>query len=305
MEAVTAPSPTPLPQAGEGCIELSTAWPAPAKLNLMLRIVGRRPDGYHLLQTVFQFLDYSDWLWFAPREDGVIERIGEVSGVSPDDDLTVRAARLLQQATGTGQGVTLRIAKHLPIGGGLGGGSSDAATVLVALNHCWRTGLSLAELAAFGLQLGADVPVFVHGQAAWAEGVGERLTPVILDEPWFVVLKPPCQVATGAVFNDPELTRNSPLSTIADFIRGAGGNDCEAVVYRRYPEVAAAAAWLAQQGAARLTGTGACVFAAFPDADSARGVLAQLPPDWTGFVARGCNRSPLHERLAREQRISA
>jgi len=307
MEVVTTPPspPTPLPQAGEGYIELSAAWPAPAKLNLMLRIVGRRPDGYHLLQTVFQFLDYHDWLWFTPREDGVIERIGEVSGVSLEDDLTVRAARRLQQITGTGQGTTIHIIKNLPIGGGLGGGSSDAATVLVALNHYWRTGLSLVELAALGLQLGADVPVFVHGQAAWAEGVGERLTPVMLDEPWFVVLKPACQVATGAVFNDPELTRNSPLSTITDFVNGAGGNDCEAVVYRRYPEVAAAAAWLAQQGVARLTGTGACVFAAFPDADSARQVLAQLPPDWTGFVARGCNRSPLHERLAREQRISA
>ncbi len=278
-----------------------SAWPAPAKLNLMLRIVGRRADGYHLLQTVFQFLDYGDWLWFTPRPDQVIERVGEVPGVSPEADLAVRAARLLQQTSGTAQGVTIRIVKNLPMGGGLGGGSSDAATALVALNHYWRTGLSLTELAALGVQLGADVPVFVHGHAAWAEGIGEQLTPVMLDEPWFVVLKPPCAVATGAVFHDPELTRNSPLSTIADFVNGAGGNDCEAVVYRRYPEVAAAAAWLAQHGAARLTGTGACVFAAFPDAECARQVLAQLPPGWAGWVARGCNRSPLQERLARAQ----
>lgn len=282
-----------------------TAWPAPAKLNLMLRIVGRRPDGYHLLQTVFQFLDYSDGLWFTLREDGVIHRASEVPSVAPEADLAVRAARLLQQATGTRQGVTIRMVKNLPMGGGLGGGSSDAATVLVALNYYWRTRLNLTELAKLGLQLGADVPVFVHGQAAWAEGVGERLTPITLEEPWFIVLTPPSHVATGAVFNDPELTRNSPLSTIADFVKGAGGNDCEVVVYRRYPEVAAAAAWLGQHGAARLTGTGACVFAAFPDADQARRVLAQLPPNWAGFVARGCNRSPLHERLAQIESASA
>ncbi|HPF59216.1 MAG TPA: 4-(cytidine 5'-diphospho)-2-C-methyl-D-erythritol kinase [Candidatus Competibacteraceae bacterium] len=276
------------------------AWPAPAKLNLMLRIIGRRQDGYHLLQTVFQFLDHSDWLRFDLREDGVIERKGEVAGVAPDADLTVRAARLLQQITGTRRGATVHIAKQLPMGGGLGGGSSDAATVLVALNQYWETGLTLAELAELGLQLGADVPVFVHGQAAWAEGVGEQLTPIALDEPWFTVLIPACPVATGAVFSDPELTRNSPLITIADFAKGVGGNDCAAVVYRRYPEVAAAAGWLAQHGAAYLTGTGACVFAAFPEAATARRVLNQLPPGWAGFIAQGRNHSPLHERLARE-----
>ena len=298
MEVVTASSSpfTAFLPAGDE----NDAWPAPAKLNLMLRIVGRRPDGYHLLQTVFQFLDHSDKLWFTLREDGVIAREGEVSGVSSDADLTVRAARLLQQVTKTRQGATIRIIKNLPMGGGLGGGSSDAATVLVALNHYWQTGLSFAELAELGLTLGADVPVFVHGQAAWAEGVGERLTPVELAEPWFVVLKPACHVATGVVFSDPELTRNSPLSTIAHFMKGAGGNDCEAVVYRRYPEVAAAAAGLAQHGTARLTGTGACVFTAFPDMAQARRVLAQLSSRWAGLVARGCNRSPLHERLARE-----
>lgn len=281
------------------------AWPAPAKLNLMLRIVGRRSDGYHLLQTVFQFLDRCDWLAFDLRDDGRIERASEVPGVSADADLTVRAARLLQRVTGVRQGATLHIVKHLPMGGGLGGGSSDAATVLVALNHYWRTGLSLAELAELGLTLGADVPVFVHGQAAWAEGIGERLITLELTESWFVVLVPACQVATGAVFGDPELTRNSLPITISSFLLGEeGGNDCEAVVYRRYPEVAAAVAWLARHGQARLTGTGACVFAAFPDAASARQVLEHLPPGLSGFVARGCNRSPLSERLAREQRAS-
>jgi len=281
-----------------------TAWPAPAKLNLMLRIVGRRPDGYHLLQTVFQFLDRGDWLWFTPRADGVIARESEVPGVSAEADLTVRAARLLQQTAGVRQGATIRIAKHLPMGGGLGGGSSDAATTLVALDQLWRTGLTLAELAELGLTLGADVPVFVHGRAAWAEGVGEQLTPVDLDELWFVVLAPACQVATGAVFDDPDLTRNSPPITITDFVAGAGGNDCEAVVYRRYPEVAAVADWLKRYGQARLTGTGACVFAAFPDDPSAERVLARLPAGWTGFVARGRNRSPLHEYLARRPTAS-
>jgi len=279
----------------------ATAWPAPAKLNLMLRIVGRRADGYHLLQTVFQFLDRGDWLWFDVRDDGVIERQGEVAGVSPDADLTVRAARLLQHATGTRRGATMRIAKRLPMGGGLGGGSSDAATALVALNQYWQTGLTLAELAELGLQLGADIPVFVHGQAAWAEGVGEQLTPITLDEPWFAVLIPEISIATGAVFNDPELTRNSPLLTIADFAKGVGGNDCAAVVYRHYPEVAAAAAWLSQYGTTRLTGTGACVFAAFPDAAAAYQALNSLPSGWAGFIARGRNDSPLHERLMQEE----
>ncbi|HCK81583.1 MAG TPA: 4-(cytidine 5'-diphospho)-2-C-methyl-D-erythritol kinase [Candidatus Competibacter sp.] len=281
----------------------SAAWPAPAKLNLMLRIVGRRADGYHLLQTVFQFLDRCDWLWFSPREDGLIERVGDVIGVPPDADLTVRAARLLQRATASRSGATIRLAKQLPLGGGLGGGSSDAATALLALNHYWQTGLTLAELAELGLRLGADVPVFVRGRAAWAEGVGEQLTAIDLDEPWFLVLAPGCHVATGAIFADPELTRNSPPIRILDFLQGAGGNDCESVVYRRYPKVAAAAAWLSRHGQARLTGTGACVFAAFPDRASAGRVLSQLPPGWTGFIARGRNRSPSHARLLRERDI--
>ena len=278
-----------------------TAWPAPAKLNRMLRIVGRRPDGYHLLQTVFQFVDRCDWLRFDLRRDGLIERAGDNAEIPADTDLAVRAARLLQRVTGSRFGATIRIDKRLPLGGGLGGGSSDAATALVALNHYWGTGLSMTELAELGLRLGADVPVFVGGRAAWAEGVGERLTPVELDEPWFAVLQPACHVATEVVFADPELTRNSPPITIADFMRGAGGNDCEAVVYRRFPQVAAVATWLARHGPARLTGTGACVFAAFSDEASAGRVLSQLPLGWTGFAARGRNRSPLHERLSRER----
>jgi 4-diphosphocytidyl-2-C-methyl-D-erythritol kinase len=275
-------------------------WPAPAKLNRFLHIVGRRADGYHLLQTVFQFLDRGDDLYFTPRADGVITRQGEVPGVAVADDLTVRAAQLLQQTAGVRQGVTIQMVKRLPLGGGLGGGSSDAATTLVALNHYWRTGLSVAALAALGLRLGADVPVFVHGQAAWAEGVGEQLMPVTLDEPWFVVLVPACPVATGVVFNDPELTRNSRPVTMPDFTAGATGNDCEAVVYRRYPAVAAAAAWLAQYGQVRLTGTGACVFAAFAEQPTAADVLARLPASLTGFLARGLNRSPLLARWQRE-----
>lgn len=278
-----------------------SAWPAPAKLNRMLHIVGRRADGYHLLQTVFQFLDYGDSLWFSPRSDGLIERVTELPGVPAEMDLTVRAARLLQQASGCTAGVSIRFNKQLPLGGGLGGGSSNAATALVALNHYWQTGLSLSELAALGLRLGADVPVFVHGAAAWAEGIGEQLTPIQLDQPWFVVLSPGCHVPTGLIFADPELTRNAAPITIPDFVKGAGGNNCEAVVYRRYPEIAAAAAWLEHYGSAHLTGTGSCVFAAFPNKRGAEQVLSQLPTHWAGFIAQGCNRSPLHEHLLQVQ----
>jgi 4-diphosphocytidyl-2-C-methyl-D-erythritol kinase len=279
---------------------LAAPWPAPAKLNRFLHIVGRRADGYHLLQTVFQFIDRCDYLSFKLRPDGRIDREGEVAGVVIDNDLTVRAARLLQQVCGVTAGVTIRLEKHLPLGGGLGGGSSDAATTLVALNHYWQTGLSLERLTELGLRLGADIPVFITGHAAWAEGVGEQLTPIDLDEPWFVVLVPPCSVATRAVFNDSKLTRDSLPIKITDFVAGVGGNDCEAVVFRRYPAVAAAAAWLSQHGRVRLTGTGACVFAAFPDRLSAAQVMAQLPQGVAGFIARGLNRSPLPERLRRE-----
>lgn len=272
-------------------------WPAPAKLNRFLHIVGRRADGYHLLQTVFQFIDHCDYISFRVRPDGLIRRETDIPGISAAEDLSLRAARLLQETTGVSWGATIRIDKRLPIGGGLGGGSSDAATTLVALNHYWQTGLSSEQLVRLGLQLGADVPVFIGGRAAWAEGVGERLTPLELDEPWFIVLAPPCSVATGAVFGDPKLTRDSRPITISAFMAGVGGNDCESVVFRRYPEVAAAATWLSRYGQARLTGTGGCVFAAFPDRSSAEQIAARIPSGMSGFVARGLNRSPLYERL--------
>jgi len=278
---------------------MAPPWPAPAKLNRFLHVVGRRADGYHLLQTIFQFLDIGDELSFAVREDGRIERAGDVPGVAAPDDLTVRAARLLRQEAGVRRGATIRIDKRLPLGGGLGGGSSDAATTLVALNHYWRTGLSAPALAELGGRLGADVPVFVHGHAAWAEGVGDQLTFVAPDEPWFVVVVPPCAAPTAVIFNDPKLTRNTQPIKISNSVGEDAGNDCEPVVFRHYPAVAAAAAWLSRYGKARLTGTGACVFAPFPDREAAARVLAELPAGLTGFAARGLNVSPLQSRLRR------
>lgn len=275
-------------------------WPAPAKLNLFLHIIGQREDGYHLLQTVFQFLDYSDNLWFELRCDGQINRSNNLADIDPEQDLTVRAARLLQSEAGIQQGVNIHIEKNLPIGGGLGGGSSDAATTLVALNQLWQSGLPTDQLAKLGLQLGADVPVFVQGFAAWAEGVGEQLTPIELDQPWFLVLTPPVTVSTAEVFSDSELTRNTHPIKIPDFLAGTGGNNCESVVCQRYPEVAEALKWSRQFGNARLTGTGACVFIAFPTETEARTVLDQMPATWKGFVARGMNRSPLLEVTCRE-----
>jgi 4-diphosphocytidyl-2-C-methyl-D-erythritol kinase len=275
-------------------------WPAPAKLNLMLRVVGRRPDGYHLLQTVFQFLERGDELQFRVREDGIISRRLDLAGVAEEQDLALRAARMLQDFSGTSLGAEVELRKRLPMGGGLGGGSSDAATALVALNRIWGTGLSVEQLEQIGLQLGADVPVFVRGHAAWAEGVGEQLTAVEPPEVWYLVLAPDCQVSTAEIFSDPQLTRDSPQITIADFFSGSQGNDCLPVVVRHYPEVAEAIRWLSQFTEPRLTGTGACVFAAFPDRDAADTMLEQLPDQLTGFVARGLNRSPLLERLEAE-----
>jgi 4-diphosphocytidyl-2-C-methyl-D-erythritol kinase len=271
----------------------SGPWPAPAKLNLFLHITGRRADGYHTLQTVFQFLEQADQLHFVVRPDAQIQRYGGPPGVAEADDLCVRAARCLQAATRTARGADIYNDKRLPAGGGLGGGSSDAATVLWALNRLWGTGLECDALAALGLELGADVPVFLHGTAAWAEGVGELLEPVTLPEPWYLVLAPPVSVSTAAVFSDPQLTRDTSRMTIRDFLSGSGQNDCEAVVRRRYPEVAAALDWLNGHAAARLTGTGACVFAAFETQAQARAVHRQVPSQWKAFVSRGCNRSPL------------
>lgn len=278
-------------------------WPAPAKLNLFLHVVGRRADGYHLLQTVFQFLDLADSLHFEPTADGRIERLSDLPGVAAESDLVVRAARALQRESGCRQGVRIRVDKRIPMGGGLGGGSSDAATTLVALDRLWGTGLGEDRLAALGLALGADVPVFVRGRAAWGEGVGERLEPLALPEPWFLVLHPGCHVSTPEVFGAAELTRNTPPLKIEDFLAGHPvGNDCEPVVRARHPEVDAALRWLALEAGApaRLTGTGACVFAAFGQREQAEAVLRRVPPGWRGFLARAMNESPLRQRLAAE-----
>ncbi|MES9962589.1 MAG: 4-(cytidine 5'-diphospho)-2-C-methyl-D-erythritol kinase [Candidatus Sedimenticola sp. 20ELBAFRAG] len=272
-------------------------WPAPAKLNLMLRVVGRREDGYHLLQTVFQFLDYGDSLRFRCREDGEVRRVVELPGVSPEQDLVVRAARMLKEAAEIDSGVDIELDKRLPMGGGLGGGSSDAATTLVILNKVWGAGFSSQKLAELGLALGADVPVFVHGLAAWGEGVGEHLTPVVLPESWFLVLVPNCEVPTAEIFGDPDLTRDSPRITIRDFLAGRVENDCIPVVCRRFPEVAETMEWLAQYAQPRLTGTGSCVFAVFSDEASARKVQSLASGRCPAFVARGVNRSPLLEQV--------
>ena len=274
-------------------------WPAPAKLNLMLRVVGRRADGYHLLQTVFQFVDWCDLISFAWLETPDVILTRPLPGVPPSLDLTVRAARLLQQVTGVRRGVRITVDKRLPMGGGLGGGSSDAATVLIALNALWNLGLSEEELIRLGVQLGADVPVFIKGTAAWAEGVGERLTSLDLPEPWYVILVPPCRVATAKVFAAPDLTRNSAFVTINEFLAGEQGNDCLPVVRRMYPEVAAALEALSTYGEARLTGTGACVFAAFSDLKQAQAAAEALEPKWEVHLARGLNRSPLRDKLTK------
>lgn len=276
-------------------------WPAPGKLNLFLHVVGRRSDGYHLLQTAFQFIDLSDELRFWKRPAGVIERVEEIPGVPADLDLSVRAARALAAATSKDVGVAIEVRKFLPIGGGVGGGSSNAATTLVALNRLWGLGLPSNALARLGLSLGADVPVFVHGSAAWAEGVGERLTPVDFPEPVFLLIQPGVSVSTAEVFGAAELTRDSPVLTIRGFLTMGGRNDCEAVVRRRFPEVAEALDWLGSHAAARLTGTGSCVFAAMPDEESARAALEALPRRWKGYVVRGLNRSPLVARSRLEQ----
>lgn len=278
-----------------------TEWPAPAKLNLFLHICGRRPDGYHLLQTVFQLLDYGDTLRFTPRSDGVIRRVNELPGIPEDDDLCVRAARLLQRTAACPLGVDIHIEKRLPIGGGLGGGSSDAATTLVALNRLWRLGYDVDTLSRLGLQLGADVPVFVRGLSSWGESIGEVLSPVELGSPWYVVVSPEVQVSTRRVFTAAELTRDTPPITMSAFHAGRVRNDCEPVVRQLYPEVAQALDWLVQFGDARLTGTGGCVFAAFDSERQARAVCEQAPPPWRAFVARGVDVSPLRrmaERLA-------
>lgn len=278
-------------------------WPAPAKLNLFLHITGRREDGYHLLQTAFQFIDYCDWLEFKPRVDGRIMYLSPLPGVPVERDLVYRAAQLLQQKTGCSQGVEIRMDKHLPLGGGLGGGSSDAATTLVALNDLWAVKLSTQQLAQLGLELGADVPVFIYGCAAWAEGVGEQLQPLKLSEPWYLVITPPIQVVTGKVFAAPELTRDCKPITISDFLDGIGGNVLEPVVRQRFSLVAEVIDWLSQYSPARMTGSGSSVFAAFDDQQQALDLLAQIPSAWRGVLAKGCNVSPLlsYKEAARQR----
>ena len=262
----------------------------------MLHITGRRDDGYHDLQTVFQFLDYSDEIGFRLRDDGLIRRINPVNNVPEDLDLVVRAANLLAKQADSCPGVDLAVNKRIPMGGGLGGGSSDAATTLVALNRLWSLGLEQKELMAIGLSLGADVPVFIAGHAAWAEGVGEKLVEISLPEPWFLVVDPHCHVSTAEIFSHSDLTRNSPVTTIADFLSNGGRNDCENVVRKDYPEVNQALNWLAQFAEPRMTGTGGCVFASFENEAQARSLLEKLPENFSGFVARGVNRSPLYDK---------
>jgi 4-diphosphocytidyl-2-C-methyl-D-erythritol kinase len=286
-------------RAGKGTA--AERWPAPAKLNLFLHVTGRRADGYHELQTLFQLIDLADSIEIEPHEDERIERAEGAPGVDPDEDLVVLAARALKRRAGVRGGALLRVRKRIPLGAGLGGGSSDAATTLLALNQLWGCGLSRADLAALGRQLGADVPVFIEGFSAWGEGVGERLTPVTLPERWYLIIHPRASVSTREVFQSPELTRNSPLITIRAFFESGGRNDCEPLVRSRYPEVAEALDWLGQFAPARLTGTGSCIFTACATAAEAERLAARVPDRWTSHVARGLNVSPVHALLQHGQ----
>ncbi len=267
---------------------------SPAKLNLMLHITGRRDDGYHLLQTVFQFIDLNDRMTFEATEAKPIRRIASQTTVDEADDIVLRAAHLLQSRYGVSRGVQVSIEKHIPIGGGLGGGSSNAATCLLALNALWKLNLSLAKLAEIGLELGADVPVFVLGKAAWASGIGEQLTPIQLPKPNYLVIQPQIEVSTAEIFNAEQLTRVCDAITIRAFLDGAGENVCEPVVRQCYPEVGEALDWLKQFGKARLTGTGACIYAPFDSLQVAEGVKSRVPAHWNSYVARGLNQNPVH-----------
>ena len=270
------------------------SWPSPAKINLFLHITGQRKDGYHLLQTAVQFLEYGDTLQFDITDQPDICLLTPIDGVSNDDNLIIRAAKKLQAIADVHQGVQISIDKQLPMGGGLGGGSSNAATTLVALNQLWKCHLPQEVLAKIGLELGADVPVFIAGHASWAEGVGEKLTAISPPEPWYVVIVPDCHVSTAKIFSSPELTRDCEPITISRFLSGQGRNIFEDVVKKSYPSVAAAYDWLAQYAEPKMTGTGACLFAAFENQQQAQQLLAKLPADWQGFVAKGCNQSPLY-----------
>ncbi|WP_461482992.1 4-(cytidine 5'-diphospho)-2-C-methyl-D-erythritol kinase [Porticoccus sp.] len=271
--------------------------PAPAKINLFLHITGRRPDGYHNLQTLFQLLDFGDQLDIEVDSSGVIRVTPTLEAVPPEDNLIYRAARLLQQESGCKMGAAIHLHKQLPMGGGLGGGSSDAATTLMALNTLWQLNWSREKLMFLGQQLGADVPVFIFGHSAWAEGVGEQLTKVEMKPYWYLVLAPDTQVSTATIFAHQGLTRNTHPIKIRAFLEQGGRNDCQTVVEALYPQVKKARLWLAQFADARLTGTGACLFARFDSEADARSVLKQMPAPWQGFVAQGVNRSPLLDKL--------
>ncbi|MCW8986254.1 MAG: 4-(cytidine 5'-diphospho)-2-C-methyl-D-erythritol kinase [Gammaproteobacteria bacterium] len=281
---------------------------APAKLNLFLHITGQREDGYHLLQTIFQFLDYADTISLTVREDGQINRTSELEGVPAETDLVVKAAKCLQQHcinqfAGRQLGADISVDKILPMGGGLGGGSSNAASVLVGLNHLWECGLSQQELMGLGVELGADVPIFIFAQSAWAEGVGEHLKAVDLPEKWFLVLKPSINVSTAKVFSNSQLRRDCSTITIRDFLEGQTENVCEKPVREMYPEVDQALKDLARysgNGKSKLTGTGACVFAAFDNKEQADHALHELSKKWDGFVAKGMNQTPLKEFFRQE-----
>ena len=279
-------------------------YPAPAKLNLFLHVVGRRADGYHLLQSVFTLIELADSIRLKVRDDGAIRRVSDLPGVRAEDDLAVRAAILLQEASGTSQGADIEVDKHIPMGGGLGGGSSDAATVLLALDRLWGTGFGPDALAELGAALGADIPFFLQGSTAWVEGVGERLRPLSLPRRWYLVLTPPVEVPTGSVFASPELTRDTEPLKMEDFsaqpptkltfaTKDGFRNDLEPVVSDRYPAVREHLEWLRKHADARMTGSGACVFAAFDDRAEADRVLGQLPRKMKGFVAQGLEQHPL------------
>ncbi|WP_305407591.1 4-(cytidine 5'-diphospho)-2-C-methyl-D-erythritol kinase [Photobacterium leiognathi] len=278
--------------------DVASQWPAPAKLNLFLYITGQRPNGYHDLQTLFQFVDYGDTLTITPRRDNQILLTPAIEGVKTEDNLIYRAAEALRQAANCNLGADIHIDKILPMGGGLGGGSSNAATTLVALNHLWQTNLSVDELAEIGLKLGADVPVFVRGTSAFAEGVGEKLQPAEPEEKWFLVAKPDISIATVDIFTHPDLPRNTEKRSLEALLRGVYENDCEKIVRSLNPEVDQALSWLLEYAPSRLTGTGACVFSEFNTQEEANAILKILP-DWLhGFVAKGVNTSPLMTALA-------
>ena len=275
-------------------MDWNSIYPAPAKLNLFLHVVGRRADGYHLLQTLFRLIDHGDHLRFSPRQDGQLRLLNPLPGVPPESDLTLRAARLLQVETGCRQGADIHLEKCLPMGGGVGGGSSDAATVLLALNHLWQLGLPRQRLQEIGLRLGADAPVFLFGRNAFAEGVGEDLQALDLPPAWYVVLEPPVQVPTALIFSAPELKRDTPSIRAADWHPGFGGNDLQAVAVARFPVIDDYRHWLGQYAEARMSGSGACVFAEFSDEASARQVLDRLPAGMRGWLAAGLAEHPLY-----------